>query len=80
LKIGPDAISLVSEKEKHSFHFKHSQYSYALNDDQLTIKAGSKVYNFKSAVASTKAENRTRLLEIYHRLSALHPVQSSTKT
>jgi len=74
MRITPNAISFVSESRKHSFDLRYSQFSYALDDDQLTIKAGSRTYNLKSAIAFTKDENRTHLLNIFQDISRFHPI------
>jgi hypothetical protein len=54
-------ISFASSKDKDSFVFASSQCSYALDRDRLTIKAGPKVFRFKSATAQNKAENQSQL-------------------
>ncbi len=79
MRIAPDAISFVSENNKHSFDLKYSQCFYTLDSDQLSIKAGSKVYNFKSAIAFTKDENRSQLLDIFQQISKFSPGPSSRK-
>jgi diguanylate cyclase (GGDEF)-like protein/PAS domain S-box-containing protein len=77
LKIAQNTISFVSDNNKDSFDFEYSQCSYALDRDQLTIKAGSKVFRFKSATALTKDENRTHLLDILQKISKFHPSPST---
>jgi len=79
MRIAPDTISFVSENNKHSFDLKHSQCFYALDSDELSIKAGSKVYHFKSAIAFTKEENRSQLLDIFQEISKFNPGPQSTK-
>jgi diguanylate cyclase (GGDEF)-like protein len=77
LRITRDAVLFVSENKKHSFELKHSQCSCVLDGDQLSVKTGSKVYNFKSAIAFTKDENRSHLLDIFQKISRFHPDGSS---
>jgi hypothetical protein len=79
LKITRDSICFASEKGKDSFDFKHTQYSYSLDRDQLTIRSELKVYRFKSAMAKTSEENRSVLSKIFKNLSKFHPPQISGK-
>lgn len=62
-------ISFASEKGKDSFDMELSNISYDLDEDELILRAASKVFRFKSAEAATKVENETRLLEIFHTIS-----------
>jgi hypothetical protein len=78
MRIAPNGISFISENNKHSFDFKYSQCFYALDSDQLTIKAESKVYRFTSAIAFTKEENRSHLLDIFEKISK-HDLGPSSK-
>jgi diguanylate cyclase (GGDEF)-like protein len=72
IRITGEGISFVSEKVKDSFNLSYSECSLALDRDQLTIKAGSKVLHFKSATARTKDENRSHLTGILQSISTLH--------
>jgi len=74
-----DGISFVSEKAKDSFYFKYPDFSYRLDGDRLTIKAGSAVFRFKSAAALDKDENRSQLSNFYQGISKLHEEPSSKK-
>ncbi len=73
LRIAPDSIAFVSESKNHSFDYKYSECFYALDGDELTLKAGSRIYHFRSAIAFTKDENRSHLLEIFQEISKLSP-------
>jgi diguanylate cyclase (GGDEF)-like protein/PAS domain S-box-containing protein len=75
LKITQNTISFASEKSKDSFNFKPSQCLYALDNDQLIIKADSRVFRFKSATAGTSEANRSELLKLFKSISKLHPAQ-----
>ena len=72
LTVTEDSLSYHSEKAGDSFSVAYSECSYALDGDQLSIKVGSKTYNFKSATAQTNDENRSQLQEIVHSITRLH--------
>ena len=71
LKISGEILSFESD-EKHDFVFTYSEFTCALNNDKLTIKASDKTYRFKSATARSKEENRSQLQEIFQSISRLH--------
>ena len=73
LRIAPDSIAFVSENKNHNFECKYSECFYALDGDELTLKDGSRIYHFKSAIAFTKDENRSHLLDIFQEISKLSP-------
>jgi outer membrane biosynthesis protein TonB len=79
LTIDRDGIAFVSEKAKDSFYFKYPDFSYTLDGDRLTIKAGSAAFRFKSATARDKAENRSQLSDFYQGISKLHEEPSPEK-
>jgi diguanylate cyclase (GGDEF)-like protein len=68
LRISRDTISFISENNKHGFAFKYSECSCTLDKDQLTIRAGSKVFRFKSATAFSKDENRSHLSGMFQKI------------
>jgi diguanylate cyclase (GGDEF)-like protein/PAS domain S-box-containing protein len=72
LKFTRESVSFVSVKEKDSFYFEYPGYTVALERDQLTIKAGSMAFRFKSDLAISKEDNRSQLSEIYQKISKLH--------
>jgi hypothetical protein len=53
MRITRDSVAFVSEKGKDSFDMKYFECSFALDDDQLTIKAVSKVFRLKSAAVES---------------------------
>jgi diguanylate cyclase (GGDEF)-like protein len=68
LTITGDNISYVPEKGKDGLDLKLSDFTYTSNDEQLTIKAGSQKYRFKSGAAS-KEERHSQISEISETLS-----------
>jgi diguanylate cyclase (GGDEF)-like protein len=72
LKFTHSEISFTSSKDKDSFFFAPSQCSYALDGDRLTIKAGPRVFRFKSAKAQNKDDNRSQLSNIYQNISKFY--------
>lgn len=77
LKFNRSSVSFVSEKGKDSFYFHYPEYSYTLDRDHLTIKAGSDKFRFKSSSARTKGENRSQLSDFYRRVSSLYKATAS---
>ena len=69
LQASRDTLSFVSEKQADSFTFNYGECSYDLVGDKLKVIAGSKTYNFKSANARTKEENRSQLRDIVQGIS-----------
>ena len=74
LKITGKGISFFSENGKDSFDLKYSECSSALEGDQLTIKAASKTFHFKSATARTREENQSTLSGVLKEISKLHKI------
>ncbi len=70
LNISHELITFVSEGTKDSFTLKHNEFSWELSNDQLTIKSGSKIYRFKPASTSNKADNLAQLQKIGQSLSS----------
>jgi diguanylate cyclase (GGDEF)-like protein len=70
LTITRDTISFASATAKDSFELKSADCLLSLDDDQLTIKAGSKTYHFKAAPGFIKAGNQSHLSAILHDFSS----------
>jgi diguanylate cyclase (GGDEF)-like protein/PAS domain S-box-containing protein len=69
LKMSPDNLSFIPEKEKDSFTFTYSDCSCIVSKDRLEIKCGSRTYRFKSATARNKEENLADLRDVVETVS-----------
>jgi hypothetical protein len=47
LKFTREGVSFLSEKGKDTFYLKYPEYTWAMDNDQLTIKSGSRAFRFK---------------------------------
>jgi diguanylate cyclase (GGDEF)-like protein/PAS domain S-box-containing protein len=69
LTITRETVSYISATAKDNFALKMSQCLFSLENNQLTIKAGSKTFHFKPATALTKSENQSHLSGILENIS-----------
>jgi diguanylate cyclase (GGDEF)-like protein/PAS domain S-box-containing protein len=69
LTITRDTVSFASGTAKDSFELEMSQCLLSFENNQLTIKAGSKTFRFKPATAHTESENQTHLSGIIDNIS-----------
>lgn len=79
LRVTRKGISFVSEKSGHSFDLDYTDITYAMDRDRLTIRHGSKAYNFESSAALNKDENRSLLREVFQKISGFHPAPAAMK-
>jgi len=79
LKISGDTLSFESEKAKDDFVLAHSEFSWSLEKDKLTIRAGDRTYRFKPAAVRNREESRFKLQDIAQSLMKTHPVTEPRK-
>ena len=70
LKVAPEGMSFVPEKEKDSLACSYSECSWSLSKDRLVIKSGSRTYRFKSATARSKEENLSLLRAVVEAMTS----------
>jgi diguanylate cyclase (GGDEF)-like protein/PAS domain S-box-containing protein len=69
LTVAQNTMSFAPEKGTHGFELKFPEFTFSSNGDQLTIKAGSQKYRFKSDSA-TKEERQSQIQKICQNLSS----------
>jgi diguanylate cyclase (GGDEF)-like protein/PAS domain S-box-containing protein len=78
LKVSPDDLSFIPEKEKDGFKCTYSECSSSLTKDRLVIKSGSRTFRFKSATARSKEENLSHLRGVAEAISSRVAKPAST--
>ncbi len=69
LKVTHTALAYISDKKKCSFDLNYNDITFSLDKDRLEIKTKSKIYHFKSINSSTEEENRSKIQNIFERIS-----------
>jgi diguanylate cyclase (GGDEF)-like protein/PAS domain S-box-containing protein len=73
LRISQDTLSWNPEKQNDGFDLRCSEFSYAVSNDQLTIKSGTRTFRFRPKAVRENGESRTQLQSMIQSISSACP-------